>query len=300
MNIFLYVTTVLIWGSTWVAIYFQLGDVPVNVSVFYRFALAGILFLPTLIFLRKLQTTRIQDHKLMLLQGCCLFSLNFICFYNSTIYISSGLSAVVFSLATIFNAINNKIFYKEEVPAKVMIAAFLGSSGLLILFLPELYNEEISIDTIKGIIFAILGTYLFSLGNMLSKKTTSLGLSPITTNAYGMFYGAIILFIILLVMKQPLVFSSEPEYIASLMYLSIFGSIVAFTTYLSLVARIGANNAAYSTVMFPVIALFLSSIFEGYEWHLASIMGIALTVLGNLVLHMNKSTFLRAKPESTA
>jgi len=300
LNIFLYVTTVLIWGSTWVAVYFQLGEIPISVSVFYRFALAAIVFLPALVLLKKLQPTRLSDHKLMLLQGCCLFSLNFICFYNSTSYISSGLSAVIFSLATIFNVINNKIFYKEEIPTKVMLAATLGVSGLAILFLPELNSEEISLNTIKGILFAILGTYLFSLGNMLSKKTTSLGLSTMTTNAYGMFYGSIILCLILLAVRQPLVLPSKPEYIVSLLYLSIFGSIIAFTTYLSLVARIGANNAAYSTVMFPVIALFLSSIFEGYEWQVASIIGIVLTVLGNLVLNIKKSTFSSAKPTSTA
>lgn len=268
--------------------------------MFYRFALAAIIFLPVLVLLKKLQATRLKDHKLILLQGCCLFSLNFICFYNSATYISSGLAAVIFSLATLFNAINNKIFYKENIPTKVIWAAILGSSGLVILFLPEFSGEKISLNTIKGILFATLGTYLFSLGNMLSKKTTSLGLSPMTTNAYGMFYGSIILCLILLAVGQPLVLTSKPEYIISLLYLSIFGSIIVFTTYLLLVARIGANNAAYSTVMFPVIALFLSSIFEDYKWQPTSLIGIALTVAGNLVLNIKKSTLLRAKSTNIA
>lgn len=295
MTASLYAITVLIWGSTWLAIYYQLGEVPVNVSVFYRFALAAALLLPCMWLAGKLQKTDRSDHGFMVLQGACLFSLNFICFYNATQFITSGLVAVVFSLATIYNALNNRLFWKEKVPAKVLLAGAIGSSGLVLLFLPEFQNKTMSLDTLKGLGLAALGTYFFSLGNMISKRHSMKGVKPLTTNAYAMAYGSVLLAIILAVTAQPLVIDTRIEYLGALLYLSIFGSIVGFTTYLTLVARLGANQAAYATVVFPVIALILSSLFESYEWQLTSFVGLLLTMMGNVVMNLDASFFRRFK-----
>ena len=289
MNVFLYMTTVLIWGTTWLAIYFQLGEVPVNVSVFYRFALAAVILLPSLWLAGKLQNTDRSDHFFMLLQGACLFSFNFICFNTATQYISSGLVAVVFSLATLFNAMNNRFFWKESIPHSVLIAGVTGTSGLVLLFLPELNagngEERLLSSTLKGFAFACAGTYLFSLGNMISKRHSLKGLKPMTSNAYGMCYGTAILIGVLVVTAEPLVIDLRPQYLGALLYLSIFGTIIGFTTYLTLVARLGANKAAYATVMFPVVALMLSSWFEGYDWQVSSTIGLGLTILGNLIIN---------------
>jgi drug/metabolite transporter (DMT)-like permease len=298
MTASLYAITVLIWGTTWLAIYFQLGEVPVNVSVFYRFTLAAVILLPLMWLTGKLQKTDRSDHLFMVLQGCCLFSFNFICFYNATQYVTSGLVAVVFSLATLFNAINNHFFWKEGIPKKVMVAGLLGTSGLVLLFLPELLPELQGqndgggglVDTLKGLALASLGTYFFSLGNMISKRHSLKGIKPITTNAYAMTYGALILAGVLLVTAQPLVIDTTYQYLGALFYLSIFGSIVGFTTYLTLVARLGANKAAYTTVMFPVVALILSSWFESYEWQLSSFIGLGLTMVGNVVINYRNTS----------
>lgn len=283
MNVFLYGITVLIWGSTWLAIYFQVGEVPVSVSVLYRFALAAGLMLPVMALLGKLQKTTWKDQGFMGLQGSCLFSLNFLCFYSATQYISSGLVSVIFSLATIFNAINNRWIFKERLPVSVFIAAAFGLGGLSMLFWPEL-SDNTNTQVVRGAILATLGTVFFSLGNMVSKRHSRQGLSPLTTNAYAMTYGALLLSVLLLIQGQPLVFSSSPLYWSALVYLSVFGSIIAFTTYLMLVARIGANRAAYATVMFPLIALLLSSWFEGYRLSAISVLGMVLTVAGNVII----------------
>lgn len=281
----LYALTVLIWGSTWLAIYFQLGEVAVNVSVFYRFALAALLLLPWMWWTGKLQKTDRSDHGFMILQGLCLFSLNFMCFYTATQYISSGLVAVVFSLATLYNAVNNRIFWKEQIPARVVLAGIIGSSGLVLLFWPEFAGQQVSSDTVKGLMLAALGTYFFSLGNMISKRHSLKGVQPLTTNAYAMTYGTLVLALILVLTQQPLAFDFSMEYVTALVYLSVFGSIIGFTAYLTLVARLGANRAAYATVMFPVIALLLSSWFEGYVWQWQSFVGLTLTMLGNVLIN---------------
>lgn len=283
MNAILYITTVLIWGTTWLAIYWQLGDVPVVVSVFYRFALAAVLLLPILLLLKKARVTRLKDHGFLLLLGACLFCFNFICFYNATRYMPSGLVSVIFSLATIYNAVNGRIFYKEKISGKVIIAASVGFIGLSLLFWTEVQGQNDIKKLLMGGGLAALGTLLFSFGNMLSRRNSQAGIKPMTANAWGMFYGSIILLIIIKLSGTEIIIPTTKEYFLALIYLSVFGSIVAFTTYLSLIERIGANRAAYATVVFPIIALALSSVYEGYIWTWTSYIGLTFT-LGGIIL----------------
>ena len=281
MNLFLYLLVVLIWGSTWIAIYWQLGTVPPLASVFYRFTIAAMLLLPILKLLNKIQPVTLTDHRFFVLQGCCLFSLNFICFYVATQYIASGLASVVFSTATLFNAANNLWFWGERPGARTYLAAILGVVGLVMLFWSEVSTEVWSSNTVRGFGLAVLGTYLFSLGNMVSVRNSRQNLQPLTTIGYSMFYGVVILAAAMVITGTPVTWDPRPLYVGSLFYLAVVGSILAFTAYLTLVERIGANKAVYATVMFPVVALTLSSIFEGYQWQPIGVIGLALVLIGN-------------------
>ena len=274
----------LIWGTTWIAIYWQLGTVPPLASVFYRFVIAAILLLPILKLLNKVQTVTWTDHRYFVLQGCCLFSFNYICFYIATQYIVSGLASVIFSTATLFNALNNQWFWGEKPTRRTYLAGTLGIAGLVLLFWEELVGGTWSLDVLRGFVLAILGTYFFSLGNMISIRNSKHKLQPLTTSAYSMIYGALILSTAMVITQTPLKWDPEPLYLGSLLYLAIPGTILAFTAYLTLVERIGANKAAYATVMFPVVALSLSSVFEGYEWLLLGFVGLVLVLLGNAIL----------------
>ncbi|GGK56283.1 DMT family transporter [Amphritea balenae] len=294
MNAFLYLNTVLIWGTTWIAIHWQLGDVPVLASVFYRFAIAASLLLPLLYLSRKVQTTNRNDHGFMMLQGMCLFSMNFVCFYSAGLTISSGLLSVIFSSATLFNAFNSRLFWGERPTPVVFIAGVIGVFGLSLMFWPELNQPQLSqpepgqsntgLSDLKGIGLGMLGTYLFSLGNMISLRHSKKGLKPLTSNAYAMIYGTLFLVVLLAITGTPLVWDNSPRYLGSLFYLAIVGTIIGFTAYLSLVGRIGANKAAYATVMFPVVALSLSTVFEGYQWSLSSLTGLVLVLSGNALI----------------
>jgi len=283
MTAILYITTVLIWGTTWLAIYWQLGDVPIVVSVFYRFALGAVLLLPAVLFFNKARVTNLKDHGFLVLLGACLFCLNFICFYNATRYMPSGLVSVIFSLATIYNAVNGRIFYKEKISNKVVIAAIVGFVGLSLLFWNELAGQNDIRQLLLGVGLAGLGTLFFSFANMISRRNSQAGVKPIVANAFGMFYGSVFLLIIITVSGTEIVVPSTGQYILALIYLSVFGSIVAFTTYFLLIERIGANRAAYATVLFPIIALILSSIYEGYIWTWTSYIGLVFT-LGGIIL----------------
>ncbi|WP_316862652.1 DMT family transporter [uncultured Cohaesibacter sp.] len=293
---FLFISTVLIWGTTWYAIALQTGPVPALVSIFYRFAVASLIFLAILLVTRRLRVPR-KDHQIWLIaQALCLFSLNFICFYFAVEFIPSGLESVIFSLATIFNAINARIFYGDRITKQVLIASGLGVTGLILLFGRDILDADSS-GTLQGVALAMLGTMLFSLGNMVSRRNSKAGISPTMANAWGMGYGALVLLGLITITGTPIILPTEGLYIGALLYLAIFGSIIAFTTYLILVARIGSAKSAYLTVLFPIIALAISTIFEGYVWHWSSVLGLALALAGNLVMFAPKQA--KAKLETT-
>ena len=291
MNLSLYLLTVLIWGTTWIAIKLQLGVVAIPVSIFYRFALAGLLLFLALLAMRKLQKLDRRGHWLCVGQGLCLFCLNFLCFYSATQWIPSGLVSVVFSAATLWNALNARLWFGTRIAPRVMAAGALGFSGLVLLFWPELAGQEASHETLLGLGFALVGTLCFSTGNMLSSLQQRAGIRPLTGNAYSMLYGATILLAGCLVAGLPFGFDSSPAYVGALLYLAVPGSIVGFTAYLTLVGRMGPARAAYCTVLFPVVALSISTVVEGYRWTPYAFAGLALVMLGNLLVFTKWSPF---------
>lgn len=281
LNAALFIATVLIWGSTWIAIAFQIGPAPVTVSIFYRFALAAVIMLAALAALGRLKRPAVWRY--VGLQALCLFCFNFICFCNATAWIPSGLVAVVFSLASIMNAFAARVIFKDALTMRTLTAGAIGVVGVLLLFLDDL---AVALDhaTLRGLGWATLRTMFFSMGNMASRLNSRHGVTPVTANAWGMGIGAGVLLGIVAATGQPLEAPDGARYWAALVYLAVFGSIIAFTAYLMLVARIGSAKAAYATVLFPVVALSISTVFEGYEWSLTAAIGVALTLAGNIVM----------------
>lgn len=282
-NALLFLVTVLIWGATWIAIKLQVGPVPVLVSVFYRFAVAALVMVGALALTRRLKIPPLRQQPFILAQALCLFCCNFICFYNAAAYVASGLVSVVFSLASIYNAVNARIFFGERITARTLIAALMGATGLALLFGRDLW-VELDPGALKGIGFAALGTLFFSAGNMVSRRNTAAGIPLATANAWGMSYGALILLALIAATRTPIVAPPDAKYVWALLYLSVLGSVVAFTTYLELVKRMGSSRAAYATVLFPVVALALSTVFEGYRWTAYGVLGLALCLAGNVVI----------------
>jgi drug/metabolite transporter (DMT)-like permease len=284
MNLSLYLLTVLIWGTTWIALKLQLGEVAIAASIAYRFALAAAVLFAILLLSGRLQKVDKRGQMICLTQGLCLFCLNFMCFYTASQWIPSGLVAVIFSTSTLWNAINARVFFKQKIAANVLAGGALGLGGLALLFWPELAGQEASRETLLGIGLALLGTLFFSAGNMLSSLQQKAGLKPLTTNAWGMLYGALMLVAICLVSGTPFGFEWNTRYIGSLLYLAIPGSVIGFTAYLTLVGRMGPERAAYCTVLFPVVALNISVFVEGYQWTAPALCGLVLVMLGNVLV----------------
>jgi len=284
MNISLYLLTVLIWGTTWIALKLQLGEVAIAVSIVYRFGLAALVLFAMLLLSGKLQKVNQRGQLICVAQGLCLFCINFMCFLTASQWIPSGLIAVVFSTATLWNALNARIFFKQKVARNVLTGGALGLIGLGCMFWPELSGHSASRETLLGLGLALLGTMCFSAGNMLSSLQQKAGLRPLTTNAYGMLYGAAMLSLYCLISGTPFAFEWNSRYIGSLLYLVIPGSVIGFTAYLTLVGRMGPERAAYCTVLFPVVALNISAIVEGYQWTAPALTGLVLVMLGNVLV----------------
>jgi drug/metabolite transporter (DMT)-like permease len=282
-NILLFSSTVLIWGTTWIAIALQIGPVPVLVSVFYRFATAALILVVALAVTGRLKVPTLAQQPFVLAQALCLFCCNFLCFYHAASYVPSGLISVVFSLATIYNAVNGSIFFGDRISLRTLVAAALGATGLVLLFGVDILFS-LNPDSWKGIGLSALGTLFFSLGNMASRRNSASGIQPITANAWGMSYGALALLALIFLTGTPIVAPPTTTYFAAMLYLAAIGSVVGFTTYLMLVSRIGSQKAAYATVLFPVVALTLSTVFEGYHWTWLSMIGLLLTLAGNAVM----------------
>ncbi|OOV88538.1 DMT family transporter [Oceanospirillum linum] len=284
VNTGLYLLTVLIWGTTWIAIKLQLGEVAVQASILYRFSVAALVLFAVLLLSRRLQKIERSDHLFCFIQGCCLFCFNFFCIYTATGYISSGLASVIFSMATVMNVINNRLWFGLRPALRTVLGSCLGLGGVAALFWPQITDGGFNADVLLGMGLAALGTWFFSSGNMVSVRHQKKGLKTTTTNAWSMFYGVLMMSVIILLQGVPLTFSWDTRYIGSLLYLAIPGTVIGFTAYLILVGRIGADKAAYSTVMFPAVALTISTFYEGYQWTELSRVGFGLVVLGNIMI----------------
>jgi drug/metabolite transporter (DMT)-like permease len=275
---------VLIWGSTWIAIEFQLGVVEPEVSIVYRYlAAAAILF----IWCKYKQLPLIfnlKSHLRFALIGVLLFCLNYILAYRAQIYITSALSAIAFSTMLWMNIINSRIFFGVRVRARIYAGALLGMVGIVILFGPQITDVSLSDGVLFGCAMAVTGALMASFGNMASQAAQNTKLPVVQSNAWSMLYGGILTGLLALALGKTFTFDPSAGYIISLAYLTVFGSVIAFGAYLTLLGRIGAHRAGYSTVMFPVVALILSILFEGLALDLFIVAGFALVLAGNLLV----------------
>lgn len=283
--ILLYVTVVLIWGSTWFTIPFQLGDVAAELSVAYRYAIASlVLYGYAHLFGQRLRLPR-SAYPMVLAQGALLFSINYLFVYYGIEYITSGLVAVLFSSIVICNAAFERLFFKTLIDNRLLIAAAVGLSGITMIFWPEVEAISIEDDTVVGIGFMIGSVVIASLGNMTAVvNNTRRALPIVAVNAHAMAFAALLSFVIAALLGREIRFSLEPGYLISLAYLAIFGSAIAFGCYLALLKRIGPARAAYSSVLYPVVALAMSTFFEGYRWTTIAAVGIMLTLGGNWLI----------------
>ena len=284
----LFAVPALIWGSTFFVIKFQLGVVDPTWSVSYRFMLAGLILLG----FSKVRGLSLdftwEQHRFIFLQGIFLFGINYWLVYIAEQVLVSALAAVAFSIIIFLNILFGSLFLKKRSEPKVFVGAIMGFIGTFILFRTDLARIAIDDLPVFHLVVCFISVVVASLGNIASARNQAHGLPVIQTNAFGMLYGGMTIGVIALFSGIPMTFDFSFEYIGSLAYLSIFGSILAFGAYLTLIGKIGADKAAYVLIMIPIIAVSLSILFEDYPFGWEVIAGIGLILAGNIVVLRKK------------
>ncbi len=288
-NAALYILTVLIWGSTWIAINYQLGEVAPEASITYRFGLATAVLFAYCAFRKLKLRMPLKHHLQVALFGMTLFGFNYFLLYQAQQHINSALTCIAFSTLMIFNIVNARIWYKTAIPKQVYIGGLLGFLGIVTLFWPEVQTLSLTDTTLLGLVLCLIGTLSASTGNMISIKNQKEYIPVIQANTWGMLYGSIFMAIVTIGMGKSFTFEMSMPYISSLLFLSIFGSVIAFGCYLSLMTRIGAHKTSYANILFPGVAVVISTFVEGFEWHIYTVVGLSLILAGNL--------FILAKPK---
>jgi drug/metabolite transporter (DMT)-like permease len=271
------------WGFTWLAQHYQVGVVAPEVSVLWRFVIAAPFMLLIAAIRGEQLRFPLRDHLWLALLGLTLFCTNFVLFYYAAQWVTSGLLSVVFALASIINIVLGALLFGTPISLRTVIGALLGVGGLAAMFYPQLAGTDLNSQMLVGIALSVAGTFSFCFGNMISARLQRRRLPIFATTGIGMIYGACFLAMLTALRGNAFIIEPTARYVISLLYLALIGSVLAFTCYLTLLGRIGADRAAYATVMFPVVALAVSTVFEGYRWTIPAAIGV-VAVLAGIVL----------------
>jgi len=280
----LYALTVLSWSASWFAISLQVGVVPPEVSLVWRFSVATVLMFVWVIASGRKLAFPLSDHLRFAALGILMFSSNFLFFYYGALYLVSGLLSVVFSLASVVNILLAALVSREPPSLRVLLGGVAGFAGVALMFYPEMAAHGLSGNTLIGLMLCIGGTLCFCGGNQVSASNQRRGLPIVSANAWGMLYGTIWAALLALMLGKPFIIEPTLSYLGSLVFLAVVSTVIAFAAYLTLLGRIGSARAGYATVMFPVFALLISTALEGYAWTPFAIAGLVLVALGNVLV----------------
>ncbi len=280
----LYAATVLLWGVSWIGIRAQLGVVAPEMSVLWRFLLSAVLMWGWVLATGHQVRFPLADHLRFAAVGCCLFSFNFISFYYGGLSVPSGLLSVVFSLASVFNLVLGFVIFRQKVEPRVALGGLVGVIGIGLLFWPEITGAGFNAAALKGLGLCVMGTLFFCSGNMISTLVQRRGAPLLSATAWGMTYGCAVLLTLNLVRGNAFIIEPTVTYIGSLLYLAVGASVLAFMAYLTLLRRLGAARAGYTTVLFPIIALAVSTLLEGYQWTALAGIGVVFALVGNVLV----------------
>ena len=278
----LYAITVFAWSTSWIAMKAQVATVAPEVSLLWRFMISAAIMWVWVTLRGERLVYRLADQVGFAGLGFFIFSMNFNLFYHGARGLPSGLLSVVFSLASVINLMMGFAIFRQTISARVLFGGLLGFSGVAAMFWPRIAGADFDAGAAFGLGLCVLGTTFFCTGNMISSVIQRRGISVIAASAWGMVWACGFLFVAALIQGVPFAFEVSVPYVTSLLWLSVVSSVAAFWAYFTLLGRIGAARAGYATVMFPVFALAISTVFEDYHWSIAAVVGLGLVLVGNL------------------
>jgi drug/metabolite transporter (DMT)-like permease len=277
---FLFWVPTLIWATTWHAILYQLGEVSVLYSVALRFGLASIILFAIARWRGESVAFSPGLHGWLLLTGTAQYGFNYIGTYEAEKHLASGLMAVLFSLMIFSNAIGGALCFGQAITKRFIFCAALGVLGIVLIFWPDIATTRAGPEVLGAVGLGLMAVTFASVGNMMTLRLTRRGTALVPLLAWSMGYGAVVLVLIANLSGVQLKLDLRPSYWLSLVYLSAFGSVVAFLLYFKLAQRQGPGRAALVGMIIPVAALLMSALFEGWRPTWVSAAGIMLCLTG--------------------
>jgi drug/metabolite transporter (DMT)-like permease len=280
----LYALTVIAWSLSWFAIRLQVGTVPNEVNLVWRFGIATALMFVWVVASGRRIRFPLREHVRFAGLGVLMFSTNFLLFYYAAGYLVSGLLSVVFSLASVVNILLAAVVLHEKPSPRVLAGGLIGFFGIALMFSPEIAAHGLSGATVIGLALCVAGTLCFCLGNQISAAGLRRGLPLIPMTAWGMVYGTLFSALLALFLGRPFIVEPTVSYLGSLLFLAVISTVIAFSAYLALLSRIGPARAGYATVLFPIFALLVSTVMEGYQWTAYAFAGLVFVAAGNVLV----------------
>ena len=274
----------LIWGTTWYAITFQLGVVDPIASIVWRFGLASaILFVLAKATGQSVRLTRFQ-HLMAAAQGILAFAASYAFVYAAEGRITSAIVAVAFASMALLNLIMFRLVERQTAAPAVWIGAGLGALGVAVMSGGELLGADLGPAAVLGVVFSLVAATASTGGNYFAWKGQQAGSNVLSGTAWAMAYGTAALVVFGLATGVHWSLALTPAYVGSLLYLSVFGSVIAFALYLNLGRSHGYTLASYIGALTPVIATIVSVIFEGARFQWTALAGLALVLAGQMLL----------------
>lgn len=280
----LYATVVITWGAAWLPLRLQLGVVSPEVSAVWRFLLGGLIVFGWLIAAKGRVCFPLSDHLRFAVLGLTMFSFNFLSAYYAGFHLNGGLLAIIFSLTAVINPLYAALLGRGGLNLRVVAGAVIGVIGVALLFGPKLLSVDAQPGTLAGVLLMLFSIFIFTTGNMFSAAFQARGLPVLSANAWSMLYGTAFLALFAVLRGQPFIFEWTPKYALSLLWLAVAGTAIGFFAYVTLIGRIGTGRTGYVTVLMPLVALALSTLFEGYSWTVWALIGVALVLIGNAIV----------------
>jgi len=287
-NVSIFAGCVLIWGTTWLAITWQLGTVAPEVSVSHRFFLAALIVAAWCRWRGRSLRFAPAQHATLALMGVAMYGISYVCVYHAEQHVASGLVAIGFSASPLISTLGSRLFLKQAVTPRMAAGSLFGLAGITLVYWPEFGRLAQSRDVVLGVALTGIAVLISTSGGLLAQRNHQRGLHGWPTMAWSMAYGALSSLCVALALGRPYSVDWSAPYLLSLAYLAVPGSVVAFAGWLTLVGRIGAPRASYVGVMAPVVALFVSTLFEGFAWHPLTAAGVAVSIAGNVLVLRGK------------
>ncbi|UAR97191.1 DMT family transporter [Staphylococcus pseudintermedius] len=278
MNYLMYLFCMFIWGLNFIAVKIQGNSVSLEVALLYRSIIALLLFLALLSLIYKKIDLKNINFLTVVSFGLCNFTISYLLLYYGTFYSSAAIVTLIFSMKAIITPVFISVVFRTQVSKRIYFGGILGLLSVFIIIYPDLHKLPSSFYI--GVLFALLGTVVTSIGDVLSAYNSQKKTNPVIANVIGMSGAVIFLIVYTYINGDSYSIPTEINFWFGLIYLAVFASFLAWLFYLKLISNIGASESGYMVAMFPAIGGAASVFMGESQLNMNLLIGIVLACIG--------------------